>query len=168
MVEMMFGWKTTLHLGWFDILNDLFVFGGSMRPAKRGPVYYQCCPQHVSPLNDKRKILPNAIDLAHAPRNAPPRAAILSAAATVSQEIRSTVFEAALCKTAQRGEITGAILDDVEVGNMRARRLEYLAEAQFAGTVLGACVPNFLTRLAACAIALLLAHHEGIAAKWTP
>jgi len=131
-----------------------------------------------------------------------PRVAILSAIEIVTEKIKSTLDAAALCKMADRGQITGGILDgplafdnavsaeaartkgiispvagradifvvpDLEAGNMLAKQLEYLAEAQMAGIVLGARVPIILTsrsdgtlaRLGSCAIALLLARHKG-------
>jgi phosphate acetyltransferase/phosphate butyryltransferase len=57
------------------------------------------------------------------------------------------------------------VVPDLEAGNMLAKQLEYLAEAQCAGVVLGARVPIALTsradkplsRMASCALALLLA-----------
>jgi phosphotransacetylase/acyl dehydratase len=60
------------------------------------------------------------------------------------------------------------VVPDLEPGNMLAKQLEYLAEAQMAGIVLGARVPIILTsgadgtlaRLGSCAIALLLARHK--------
>jgi phosphotransacetylase/acyl dehydratase len=153
-------------------------------------------------LADKRDIIQNAIDLAHALGIPAPRVAILSAIEIVTEKIKSTLDAAALCKMADRGQITGGILDgplafdnavsaesaktkgitslvagradifvvpDVEAGNMLAKQLEYLAEAQMAGIVLGARVPIILTsrsdgtlaRLGSCAIALLLARHKG-------
>jgi phosphate acetyltransferase/phosphate butyryltransferase len=152
-------------------------------------------------LEDKRDIVQNAIELAHALGIAQPRVAILSAVETVTEKIRSTLDAAALCKMADRGQITGGILDgplafdnavsaeaaktkgivspvagradifvvpDLEAGNMLAKQLEYLAEAQVTGIVLGARVPIILTsradktlaRLGSCAIALLLARHK--------
>jgi phosphate acetyltransferase/phosphate butyryltransferase len=152
-------------------------------------------------IEDKRDIVQNAIDLAHALGIATPRVAILSAVETVSPNIKSTVEAAALCKMADRGQISGGILDgplafdnavseeaaktkgilspvagradifvvpDLEAGNMLAKQLEYLAEAQIAGIVLGARVPIVLTsradktlaRLGSCAIALLLARRD--------
>ncbi len=152
-------------------------------------------------LEDKRDIVQNAIELAHALGIVQPRVAILSAVETVTEKIRSTLDAAALCKMADRGQITGGILDgplafdnavsaeaaktkgivspvagradifvvpDLEAGNMLAKQLEYLAEAQVAGIVLGARVPIILTsradktlsRLGSCAIALLLARHK--------
>lgn len=62
-------------------------------------------------LMDKRDIVQNAIDLAHAAEIASPRVAILSAVETVNPRIVSTVEAAALCKMADRGQITGAALD---------------------------------------------------------
>jgi phosphotransacetylase/acyl dehydratase len=152
-------------------------------------------------LEDKRDIVQNAIDLAHALGIAAPKVAILSAVETVTETIKSTLDAAALCKMADRGQITGGILDgplafdnavseeaaktkgiispvagkadifvvpDLEAGNMLAKQLEYLAEAETAGIVLGARVPiiltsradKTLTRLGSCAIALLLARHK--------
>src|ERR1700752_3032555 len=153
-------------------------------------------------LEAKADIVRNAIALAHVLGTKTPRVAILSAVETVSPRIRSTLDAAVLCKMAERGQITGGILDgplafdnavsveaarakgirsavagradilivpDLEAGNMLAKQLEYLAGAQIAGIVLGARVPIILTsradktlsRLASCAIALLLARRGG-------
>ncbi|HZP66651.1 MAG TPA: bifunctional enoyl-CoA hydratase/phosphate acetyltransferase, partial [Rudaea sp.] len=60
---------------------------------------------------DKRDIVQNAIDLAHTIGIASPRVAILSAVETVNPEIVSTIDAAALCKMAERGQITGGLLD---------------------------------------------------------
>ena len=62
-------------------------------------------------LEDKVDIVQNAIDLAHVLGLAVPKVAILSAVETVSSKIRSTIDAAALCKMADRGQITGGILD---------------------------------------------------------
>lgn len=62
-------------------------------------------------LADKRDIIQNAIDLAHALGIGEPRVAILSAVETVTESIRSTLDAAALCKMAERGQIKGGILD---------------------------------------------------------
>ena len=152
-------------------------------------------------LTDKRDIVQNAIDLTHALGISQPRVAILAAVETVTESIRSTLDAAALCKMADRGQITGGHVDgplafdnavseeaakakgivspvagradifvvpDLEAGNMLAKQLEYLAEGEVAGIVLGARVPiiltsradNTLARLGSCAIALLLARHS--------
>jgi phosphate acetyltransferase len=62
-------------------------------------------------LEDKVDIVQNAIDLAHALGVAEVRVAILSAMETVNPKVASTVEAAALCKMADRGQITGAVLD---------------------------------------------------------
>ena len=153
-------------------------------------------------LEAKRDIVQNAIDLAHILGVESPKVAILSAVETVSSKLKSTLDAAALCKMADRGQITGGILDgplavdnavseiaakskgiispvagradifvvpDLESGNMAAKLLEYLAEAEVAGIVMGARVPIALTsradkplsRMVSCAIALLVARRQG-------
>ena len=62
-------------------------------------------------LDEKRDIVQNAIDLAHTLRIAEPRVAILSAVETVNSKMLSTIDAAALCKMADRGQITGAQID---------------------------------------------------------
>ena len=149
-------------------------------------------------LDAKVDIVQNAIDLAHAMGLAEVRVAILSAMETVTAKVPSTIEAAALCKMADRGQITGAILDgplaldnaisleaaavkkiaspvagranvlvvpDLEAGNMLAKSLSFLANANAAGIVLGARVPIILTsrddslisRLASCAVAVMVA-----------
>jgi phosphate acetyltransferase/phosphate butyryltransferase len=170
------------------------------------PLFVTDAALNVYPtLMDKRDIIQNAIELAHALGVLEPRVAILSAVETVTPEIRSTLDAAALCKMADRHQITGGILDgplafdnavspeaartkgivspvagradillvpDLEAGNMLAKQLEYLADADMAGIVLGARAPIILTsradktlaRLGSCAIASLLVHHLAKAA----
>src|SRR6187397_567154 len=65
----------------------------------------------VPTLDDKVDIVQNAIDLAHAMGVAEVRVAILSAMETVNAKVPSTIEAAALCKMADRGQITGALLD---------------------------------------------------------
>ena len=149
----------------------------------------------------KVDIVQNAIDLAHALGIARPKVAILSAVETVTSKLRSSMDAAALSKMAERGQITGGLVDgplafdnavslaaaktkgiasevageadilvvpDLESGNMLAKQLEYLGGAQAAGIVMGARVPIVLTsradsahsRIASCAIALLLINHR--------
>ena len=176
-------------------------------PGYPRPLFVTDAAINIYPtLADKHDIVQNAIDLAHALGIAQPRVAILSAVETVTESIRSTLDAAALCKMADRGQITGGILDgplafdnavseeaaktkgivspvagradifvvpDLEAGNMLAKQLEYLAEAEVAGIVLGARVPIILTsradktlaRLGSCAIALLLARHAKTGGK---
>jgi phosphate acetyltransferase len=62
-------------------------------------------------LEDKRDIIQNAIDLFRAVGLGEPRVAILSAVETVTPKIPSTIEAAALCKMADRGQITGGLID---------------------------------------------------------
>ena len=170
-------------------------------PAYPRPFIITDAAINIAPtLNDKADIVRNAIDLAHAIGVAEPRVAILAAVETVTASMPATLDAAALCKMADRGQITGGLLDgplafdnavsiaaarvkgivsevagradilvvpDLESGNMLAKQLEYLGDAASAGIVLGARVPIVLTsradardtRLASCAVAVLLAHH---------
>ena len=135
--------------------------------------------------------------------------AILSAVETINPAIGSTLDAAALCKMADRGQITGGILDgplaldnaisaaaakekgivspvagqadilvvpNLEAGNMLAKQLTFLGDASAAGIVLGARVPIILTsradslrtRLASCAVAVLMARTATKAAPGLP
>src|SRR6476659_1364759 len=70
------------------------------------------CAVNIAPtMEDKVHIIQNAIDLAHALRFPEVRVAILSAMETVNPKVPSTVEAGALCKMADRGQITGAIID---------------------------------------------------------
>lgn len=62
-------------------------------------------------LKTKADILQNSISLAHALGIALPKVAILSAVESVNPNIPSTIDAAALCKMADRKQITGAIVD---------------------------------------------------------
>ena len=67
---------------------------------------------NISPdLETKADIVQNAIDLAHAIGVEEPLVALLSAVETIYPKIMSTVEAAALCKMADRGQITGAVID---------------------------------------------------------
>jgi phosphate acetyltransferase len=67
---------------------------------------------NISPdLDAKRDIIQNAVDLFTEVGLGTPRVAILSAVETVTSKIPSTIEAAALCKMAERGQITGAVLD---------------------------------------------------------
>lgn len=62
-------------------------------------------------LADKRSMVQNAIDLMHSLGVARPKVAILAAVETVTERMPSTLDAAALCKMADRGQITGGLLD---------------------------------------------------------
>lgn len=168
-------------------------------PGHPQPLIITDAAINIAPtLAEKVDIVQNAIDLAHAMGASEVRVAILSAMETVNPKVASTLEAAALCKMADRGQITGAVLDgplaldnaidpeaaatkkivspvagranvlvvpDLEAGNMLAKSLSFLAGADAAGIVIGARVPIILTsradarltRLASCAVAVLVA-----------
>ncbi|KJS03174.1 MAG: bifunctional enoyl-CoA hydratase/phosphate acetyltransferase [Desulfobulbaceae bacterium BRH_c16a] len=171
-------------------------------PTYPRPLFITDAAVNILPsLEDKVDILNNVIRLAHALGNPEPKVAILSAVETVNQKIPATIDAAALCKMADRGQITGAIIDgplafdnaiskeaarikgirspvagvadiclvpDLEAGNILAKQLTYLADADSAGLVMGAKVPIILTsradsaesRLASCAVAVAYAYWQ--------
>jgi phosphate acetyltransferase len=91
-------------------------------------------------LDGKRDIIQNAIDLFNqAGFGTLPRVAILSAVETVTSKIPSTIEAAALCKMADRGQITGGLLDgplafdnavDVEAARIKGIKSEVAGRAQ--------------------------------------
>jgi phosphate acetyltransferase len=91
-------------------------------------------------LEGKRDIIQNAIDLYNqAGFGTSPRVAILSAVETVTSKIPSTIEAAALCKMADRGQITGGVLDgplafdnaiDVEAARIKGIKSEVAGRAQ--------------------------------------
>jgi phosphate acetyltransferase len=91
-------------------------------------------------LDGKRDIIQNAIDLStQAGFGTSPRVAILSAVETITSKIPSTIDAAALCKMADRGQITGGLLDgplafdnaiDVEAARIKGIKSEVAGRAQ--------------------------------------
>jgi phosphate acetyltransferase/phosphate butyryltransferase len=170
-------------------------------PTYSQPLFITDAAVNIFPdLDAKRDIVQNVIDLALA-LGQDPKVAILSAVETVTLKIPSTIDAAALCKMAERGQITGGKLDgplaldnaispeaarikgivspvagqanilvvpDLEAGNMLAKNLTFLGNADAAGIVLGARVPIVLTsradtpraRMASCAVAALFAERR--------
>jgi len=149
-------------------------------------------------LEEKRDICQNAIGLAQALGVKQPKVAVLSAVEGINPKMPSTTDAASLCKMADRGQITGALIDgplamdnaisaeaartkgirsavagdpdillapDLEAGNILAKQLTFMAQADAAGIVLGARVPIILTsradsvraRLASCALGVVMA-----------
>src|SRR5262245_34365145 len=90
-------------------------------------------------LDVKRDIIQNAIDLFTQVGLGTPRVAILSAVETVTSKIPSTIEAAALCKMAERGQITGGLLDgplafdnavDPEAARIKGIKSEVAGHAQ--------------------------------------
>ncbi len=81
-------------------------------PGHPQPLIITDAAVNIAPsLEDKVDIVQNAIDLAHALQFDEVRVAILSAMETVNPKVASTIEAAALCKMADRGQITGGLLD---------------------------------------------------------
>ena len=81
-------------------------------PSYPRPIFLTDAVVNVYPtLLDKRDIIRNAVELLHALGQDAPRVAILAALERIEPSINSTMDAAALCKMADRGQITGAIVD---------------------------------------------------------
>lgn len=81
-------------------------------PAYPKPLFITDAAVNIEPdLLAKRDIVQNAIDLLHALGIAEPKVAILAAVETVNPAMRATIDAAALCKMADRGQISGGMLD---------------------------------------------------------
>jgi len=115
--------KGSLHTD--DLLRAVLASDSGLRTGRRlSHVYIMDVPTYPRPLlvtdaavniapdlEQKRDIVQNAIDLAQAMGIEKPRVAVLSAVETVNPKLRSTLDAAALCKMADRGQITGGLVD---------------------------------------------------------
>lgn len=110
-------------------------------PAYADTVFVTDAAINIFPdLDAKRDIVQNAVDLFNqAGFGTTPRVAILSAVETVTSKIPSTIEAAALCKMADRKQITGALLDgplafdnaiDVEAARIKGIKSEVAGRAQ--------------------------------------
>lgn len=136
-------------------------------------------------LTTKKNMVQNAIDFAHALGIKAPNVALLAATESVLENMPSTLDAAVLCKMAERGQITGAVLDgpisidlaiseeamqakrfkpglkglpdifvapDIDSCNIGIKILDYMANGQSAGIVLGAKIPVILMRRSSPAV----------------
>ena len=168
-------------------------------PTYHKPLIVTDAAINIAPdLDCKRDICQNAIDLARVLGIVQPKVAIICAVEGINSRMVCTTDAASLCKMADRGQITGAILDgplaldnaiskeaarikkidsvvagdpdilvvpDLAAGNILAKQLTFMSNADGAGIVLGARVPIILTsradnrraKLASCAVACLMA-----------
>jgi phosphate acetyltransferase len=115
--------KGSLHTD--ELMNAVVDSVSGLRTARRvSHVFVMDVPTYPKPLlitdaainiypdlDTKRDICQNAIDLAQVLGVNRPKVAILSAVETVNARIQGTMDAAALCKMADRGQITGGILD---------------------------------------------------------
>lgn len=115
--------KGSLHTD--ELMHAVMAAEAGLRTARRvSHVYVMDVPGHPRPLlitdaainiapnlEDKRDIVQNAIDLAHVLGIETPRVAVLSAVETLTPKLQSTLDAAALSKMADRGQITGGLVD---------------------------------------------------------
>jgi phosphotransacetylase/acyl dehydratase len=115
--------KGSLHTE--ELMHEVVATETGLRTERRlSHVYVMDVPTYPRPLlitdaainieptlETKRDIVQNAIDLAHVMGVEQPRVAILCAVETVNPEMKSTLDAAALCKMADRGQITGGVVD---------------------------------------------------------
>jgi phosphate acetyltransferase len=81
-------------------------------PTYPKPLFITDAAINIEPtLEEKRDIVQNAIDLTQTLGISMPRVAILAAVETVNPKMRATIEAAVLCKMADRGQITGGVLD---------------------------------------------------------
>jgi phosphate acetyltransferase len=144
--------KGSLHTD--EIMRAVTAKDGGLRTARRiSHVFVMDVPAYTETvfvtdaainifpdLDAKRDIIQNAVDLFHqAGFGTTPRVAILSAVETVTSKIPSTIEAAALCKMADRKQITGALLDgplafdnaiDMEAARIKGIKSEVAGRAQ--------------------------------------
>jgi phosphotransacetylase/acyl dehydratase len=115
--------KGSLHTD--ELMHEVTAAETGLRTARRiSHAFVMDVPTYAEPLiitdaainifptlDDKRDICQNAIDLAHILGCPEPRVAVLSAVETVTAKIPSTLEAAALSKMADRGQITGGLVD---------------------------------------------------------
>ncbi len=115
--------KGSLHTD--ELMHEVVAPDTGLRTERRlSHVYIMDVPTYPRPLlitdaavniapslEEKRDIVQNAIDLAHVMGVEKPKVAILAAVETVNPAMRATLDAAALCKMADRGQITGGVVD---------------------------------------------------------
>jgi phosphate acetyltransferase len=115
--------KGSLHTD--AIMGAVVATSSGLRTDRRvSHIYYMDVPAYSKPLlitdaavnidpdlQAKRDIVQNAIEVAHALGIPNPKVAVLAAVETVDPKMRATIDAASLCKMAERGQITGGVLD---------------------------------------------------------
>lgn len=115
--------KGSLHTD--ELLSAIIAREGGLRTGRRiSHVFLMDVPRYhkvlmitdaainIAPaLEDKADISQNAIDLAIVLGVQRPKLAVLAAVETVNSKMQATIDAACLCKMAERGQITGGVLD---------------------------------------------------------
>lgn len=94
------------------IISEITIYEKIVEPSGGGFRFLTDCAINVAPtLDEKRQIIENAVALAHKLGNPLPKVAVISAVEVVNPAMPDTLEAAALSKMADRGQITGCLVD---------------------------------------------------------
>lgn len=94
------------------VMSEITLYEKNTDPPGGGFRFLTDCAINVQPtLDEKKQIIENAVFLAHKLGNTLPKVAVISAVEVVNPAMPDTVEAAALSKMADRGQITGCIVD---------------------------------------------------------
>ena len=94
------------------VISEITVYEKIVDPAGGGFRFITDCAINVQPnLMEKKQIIENAVSLAHKLGNPLPKVAVISAVEVVNPDMPDTIEAAALSKMADRGQITGCLVD---------------------------------------------------------
>jgi len=94
------------------VISEITIYEKIVEPAGGGFRFLTDCAINVQPtLDEKKQIIENAVTLSHKLGNPLPKVAIISAVEVVNPAMPDTIEAAALSKMADRGQITGCLVD---------------------------------------------------------
>jgi phosphate butyryltransferase len=131
------------------VISEITVYEKIVEPSGGGFRFLTDCAVNVAPtLDEKRQIIENAVSLAHKLGNPLPKVAVISAVEVVNPAMPDTLEAAALSKMADRGQITGCLVDG-PLGFDNAISMEAAEYKKVGGAVAGQAdiimAPNLLT-----------------------
>ena len=94
------------------VVSEITLYEKIINPCGGGFRFLTDCAINVAPtLDEKKQIIENAVSLAHKLGNPLPKVAVISAVEVVNPSMPDTIEAAALSKMADRGQITGCLVD---------------------------------------------------------
>ena len=131
------------------VISEITLYEKIAEPAGGGFRFLTDCAINVAPtLEEKKQIIENAVSLAHKLGNPLPKVAVISAVEVVNPAMPDTVDAAALSKMADRGQISGCLVDGPFAFD-NAVSLEAAEYKKVSGGVAGQAdilmMPNLLT-----------------------
>ena len=94
------------------VISEITIYEKIVDPSGGGFRFLTDCAINVQPtLDEKKQIIENAVGLAHKLGNPLPKVAVISAVEVVNPAMPDTIEAAALSKMADRGQITGCLVD---------------------------------------------------------